>query len=78
MTASQPNLRAGRDKMNVDDIDGALPRRLVGVTYSLYSLNFLYSTLGQDLISYSRRNRPKKTSTTINNLKAMCLTPTVT
>lgn len=26
------SMRAMRDKMNVDDIDGAIPRRLVGVS----------------------------------------------
>jgi hypothetical protein len=30
--ASRVSYVGGRDNMNVDDIDGAIPRRLVGVT----------------------------------------------
>ncbi len=29
------SLRGVRDNLNVDDIDGAVPRRLVGVSYSV-------------------------------------------
>lgn len=37
-------LKGARDKLNIDDIEGAAPKRFVGVSYVLFINN---STLGQ-------------------------------
>jgi hypothetical protein len=38
-TGSQAQIRGGRDNMSVDDIDGAVPRRMVGVSIRNHYLN---------------------------------------